>query len=1228
MPLILSAATAMRVTSAATQEFEPLAERGWYDASTWIRFDRSSGLPDDRVVMIREAPGGHVWAATERGLAWYDGFRWRTMGTEQGLPETTPLDLAVDDTGRVLVLFEDGPFLGDTSGFASLLERFPLGRPVAVEALSGGRLAVLELRRERLGLCLLDDLTREPVWCPGKTFSFVETFVTDPRGETLWIVTSAGLSVWVEGEGWEPRGALEHGVAVSRLAMLDGDGRALVHLKNPTQTRGLWEWPGDGEGELQPVLLRDFEHVLLIAARSDGAVILTLESGQVLLLEGGQQIIVRYTPRELLSAKDLLFRADGDLWVATPHGLYLQRTRHPYWSRTTPGGGTPDDTPLAYLHARDGTLWIGKSLGLDAIAPDGSLQSFTEVDGRELRGITALAEDDRGRILIGSGSGALDAAYRWDGETWDRIGATSGVVMHAIHRIRRDRSGHMWLLGLGPNPMDPEVPEPGAYRLVEGDRADHWGEERGLRSGRVYEFLETPDGAYWFATWSGISRLERGAWRHWGRAEGLRTNRVYTIETTRDGRLWFGHQDSQVGLGWIAADDTVHYVEQPESLTRAEVEQVVTGPRGQLWVATDQGLFRKLGEDWIHLTTTEGLVSDWVQAALPLEDRVIVGTRAQCTTTLHLNAPGTRIPLVEFQDPVREGREALLRWRVFSYWGSQPAEQVMVRQRIDSEPWSAWTTSREANLTDLDYGDHRFEVQVRSILGAVADGAQGVEFVLPSPLHRRTLVVMPIALVAFAALFSIGWLLAKRRKAHGLLSESERNFRQLAENVREAFWLVDWESRQVLYVSPTMEQITGRPSPPLYSDGNAWMEAIHEDDRERVMERFLEDAPHGLYEEEYRIVRPDGEVRWVRSRAFPVHDANGRIYRVAGVREDITLQRQSEEALRNSEERYRSLVETMPDATFIQRDDRFLFANPAALALFGARDVAQLLEHAVSDIVHPDSRGVVLQRIREVLDEGAPVPRVEQRSVRLDGRAVDIEIASSRIEYDGQPAVQSVARDITERKRTEARQALLMRELDHRVKNNLDSVLALSQQTLARTGSLPEFERAFVGRLRAMGSVHEALAASHWEGVLLTDMVRLVTAPHADTQDGRVEIEGGPDMVSAKAAPALCMTLHELVTNAAKYGALSVDGGRLRISWDLDDEYLHLRWVEEGGPSSLPPETEGLGLSLIRGIIEHELLGKVHLAFRPTGFACELWIPAFLVEREQELDATGETVAT
>jgi len=1046
---------------------------------------------------------------------------------------------------------------------------------------------------------------------------------TDPRGEALWLVSKAGLVGWREGEGWTLRAALGPEDFITKFVMLDENGRALVNIRNPLHRRGLWEWSANGE--LEPVRLREFDTIELLAARSDGAALASMESGLVQILSAGKSRVMLNTPRELLSAKELRFRADGDLWAATPHGLYLHRAKHPCWNQTTGVGGTPDNPPLSYLLANDGTLWTGMARGLEALAPDGTLRTFTEVDGRELQGITALAEDERGRILIGSGSGALDAAYRWDGQSWSRLGPESGVVISAIHRIRRDRSGGMWLLGLGPRPADARYPDPGAIRLGEGDRTELWDEGRGLRSGRVYDFLETPDGAYWFATYAGLSRFRDGAWRHWGRAEGLAADRVYTIASTEDGRLWLGHQNTRTGLGWIDPDDTVHYVDLLEDLARAHVGQVVTAPQGQLWIATDQGIFRKLGAEWIHLTTTGGLVSDRVRMLLPLEDRVLVGTKARGSTILQLDAPGLRMPLVEFQEPVREGRHVLLRWRVTPYWSSQPAQQVMVRQRIDRGPWSAWTTARETQLTDLSPGEHQFEVQPRTLLGTVGDGSRAVDFELAAPLHQRALFLVPIVLAAVAALSSIGWLVVKRRRAHWLLAESERNFRQMAENVHEAFWLVDWESRQVLYVSPTMEQITGRPTHLLYRDRGSWMEAIHEDDRERVLERFSADAPHGTYEEEYRIVRPDGEVRWVRSKAFPVHDANGRVYRVAGIREDITLQRQSEEALRNSNQRYRSLVETMPDATFIQRDGRFLFVNPAAVELFGARNEAHLLEHALGDIVHPDSRLEAYKRLRKLLAEGGTTPRVEQRSVRLDGRIVDIEIASSRIEYDGQPAVQSVAHDITERKRTQARQTLLMRELDHRVKNNLASVLALSQQTLARVGSLEEFERAFVGRLRAMGSVHEALAATHWEGVLITDMVRLVTAPHSDTQDNRVVIDGEPCMVSAKAAPALCMTLHELVTNAAKYGALSVDEGRLRISWDLNDEQLRLRWVEEGGPSSTPPATEGLGLSLIRGIIEHELQGQVSLAFRPTGFTCELRIPASMIESNPEPDRSTST---
>ena len=120
------------------------------------------------------------------------------------------------------------------------------------------------------------------------------------------------------------------------------------------------------------------------------------------------------------------------------------------------------------------------------------------------------------------------------------------------------------------------------------------------------------------------------------------------------------------------------------------------------------------------------------------------------------------------------------------------------------------------------------------------------------------------------------------------LVEEENRFRQLAENVREVFWMTDVTKNEMIYISPTYEEIWGRSCESLYRSPRAWMDAIHSDDRERIARAALADQVQGSYDEEYRIYRPDGSVRFIRDRAFPVRNHDGEVYRIAGIAEDIT----------------------------------------------------------------------------------------------------------------------------------------------------------------------------------------------------------------------------------------------------------------------------------------------------------------------------------------------------
>ena len=206
--------------------------------------------------------------------------------------------------------------------------------------------------------------------------------------------------------------------------------------------------------------------------------------------------------------------------------------------------------------------------------------------------------------------------------------------------------------------------------------------------------------------------------------------------------------------------------------------------------------------------------------------------------------------------------------------------------------------------------------------------------------------------------------------------------------------------------------------------------------------------------------------------------------------------------------------------------------------------------------------------------------------------------------------VLGVSIDITERKHMEQQQHLLVAELDHRVKNALATVAAIIAQTQEGRRSLPDFVAALDGRIQALAKTHELLSRSHWTGVSLHDIVQRELAPYAS---GNVEIDGPHVELKAEAAQAMAMVVHELATNAAKYGALSNRSGRVQLRWwwlrNGSSGRLAVEWREIDGPPVQIPGQTGYGMSIIRELVPFELNGKVDLALEAAGVTCRLELP-------------------
>lgn len=473
---------------------------------------------------------------------------------------------------------------------------------------------------------------------------------------------------------------------------------------------------------------------------------------------------------------------------------------------------------------------------------------------------------------------------------------------------------------------------------------------------------------------------------------------------------------------------------------------------------------------------------------------------------------------------------------------------------------------------------------------------------------------LPIMVAGLLVAAGLAFVSARLLASQALLRENEERLRAVAEHIPGVIYSYEsapGKPRSLIYLGPGLDLIIGPKSAArVEADFDLLFELLHPEDRPAVKaaaERGLRDG--GTVDCEARLRTDDGSWRWVRSLSRPLHvDKERTRWHIVLI--DITEHRRTVDALRESEDRYRRLVESSPIGVLIHREDRFQFANPAAVRLLGYDRAEEVVGRSVYDLVPAEKRETVRQRIARLDGLSKPIRYADERLLRRDGTELNVEIIANTIQFAGGAARQILFLDMTEQRQAEQRQQLLMRELDHRVKNNLASVLALLDQTAASTRDIGEFRSKFAARVKAMARTHEMLARAKWSGVDLADLTRLSIAPYIVDQSHRVSINGCPVTVRPRPALPVALAFHELATNAIKHGSLATPEGRIAVTWARVGARVSIEWSETDGPPAPPPEHFGTGLRLVRGLIEFELGGTVNFRFAPPGLVCTISLEA------------------
>jgi PAS domain S-box-containing protein len=383
----------------------------------------------------------------------------------------------------------------------------------------------------------------------------------------------------------------------------------------------------------------------------------------------------------------------------------------------------------------------------------------------------------------------------------------------------------------------------------------------------------------------------------------------------------------------------------------------------------------------------------------------------------------------------------------------------------------------------------------------------------------------------------------------------------------------------------------------LFWEASWWYMA---ETREWIRKAFERAAAGTPFREELSYVFRDCTVRVTDIAFVPIKDEAGRVMSVFVPGTDIT-------------DRVRQYRATFENAgvgiAHLSPDFRWLRVNQTFARIVGyPRD--ELVSKSVHDITHPDDLESSFAQDERLRSGKVDSYEMEKRYVRRDGTPVWVHITGTAVrQNDGSvDHFVTVIQDMSERKRAEEQVRLLMREMNHRAKNMFSVVDAIAHQTATRNPE--DFIERFSERIQSLSANQELLVQNEWNGVDIGALVRAQLAHFADLIGSRIVAQGPMLRLKAVGAQAIGMALHELATNAGKYGALSTETGRVDIRWGTDGDTFTMDWVEREGPPVCAPTQRGFGTIVMEAMTERSLDGTVALDYAPSGVTWRLTCPA------------------
>jgi len=886
----------------------------------------ANGLPQNSVLAMAQTPDGYLWLGTENGLARFDGVRFVTFDRRNApaLKSNIFDALLVDHRGDLWIGTLGGGLVRLSHGvFTSFADHVGLPND-SVEALYEDEHGDLWIGTDGGGLSRLHNnrfqtFTRKDGLADNAVFSICG----DHHGG-LWIGTHGGLSHWADGqftnkttkEGLpedyvrdvyvDKAGTLWMGMSRSGLVHMVGQEMTLYTTKDGLSDNRVWSIKEDGAGSLW---------------------IGTGGSGGFNRFNG--KSFTRFTAEEGFSGDDVwtIFEdREGSLWAGTAGGG-LNRLRNGAFTTRGTLEGLSGDVILPVYQDREGDIWVGTSANGANRIRDGKVTVFSTRNGLPDNQVFSITEDGQGDHWFGTRGGLA----RLRNGKFTVFSGSNGLPNDVAQCTYTDSKGTLW------------VGTRGGLSHFDGRTFTTYTTRDGLSHNKVLAIYEDKrDGTLWVGTGNGLNHLVNGRFRVYTKEDGLSNEIIWTISGDKDGTLWLGSNGS--GL-YRFKNGLFTNITRQNGLFDDELSSILDDERGNLWFSCNRGVFT-IAKDQLNafadrkirqvsardFGVENGMRSaecngGFQPAGWRMKDGALAFPTMKGMAVVHPDrlatnrqAPPvlierTRVDHREFNgtgaiEPAAGQGQLEFQYTALSFIESNKIQFKYMLEGFD-EDWTDAGTRRVAYYTNIPPGYYHFRVIARGANSVWSREAASVALNLPKHFYQ-TIPFICLEGMSFVGLMAGAYeirvkqlraneakLVAQVEERTQELSSSEKKFRQLAENIREVFWIMDPQTGAMLYVSPAFDQLWGFSASQVLENPAVWFDKIHEQDRATALAARARQRAGEITECEYRLVHEE-RTYWVWDRAFPIHDQAGRLERMVGVVEDISEHKAVERVLKHS----------------------------------------------------------------------------------------------------------------------------------------------------------------------------------------------------------------------------------------------------------------------------------------------------------------------------------------